>query len=265
MQGTSNNAGNQNSQPPSANPGQVTSGAQSPLTNLIPVSQSGLQVLESLHGIYLKQKMDKFEALIPYEIPNRYNLFPLDLDGNPTDQRLFKIKEKSAECQRHCFRQRRAFKLTVKLMNDHTEVMDFLKLERPGVCCKCDKGEMKISLLEGGEKVVGFVNAPFTCCKVEILVNDANHKLRFVIKAECLQPGLICFGCPFGSCREISFTIYDTGSKPLGKLRRKTSFVQSCLTDSDDFTLNFPLKISLDDKILLLGAILMLDFAYLER
>eukprot|EP01017_Pseudomicrothorax_dubius_P021817 TRINITY_DN2346_c0_g1_i1.p1 TRINITY_DN2346_c0_g1~~TRINITY_DN2346_c0_g1_i1.p1 ORF type:complete len:308 (-),score=23.27 TRINITY_DN2346_c0_g1_i1:188-1111(-) len=229
------------------------------------VPASGLELMKLLTGIYLKQKLDAIEAFVAYEKANKYKFFPIDQNGNKAGNAIFKAKEKSEPCDRYCFGAGRAFEMTIKLVAGDQEILDFLHLQRPTVCCRCDKGEMTVTLLEGGSQVLGFITGPCTCCQLLIRVFDSHRNLRYSLKGDACQCSIVCAGCPCEKCRVTYFTLNDAAGNVISTMQRRSKFFRAMISDADDFSLIFPSGITVEDKCLLIASLIMMDYAYFEQ
>jgi hypothetical protein len=70
---------------------------------LIQTKKTFLDILDSLPGIYIKQKFEIFEALTGCETPNVYKVYAGDHEGKKTGHEpIMKCKEKSSCYARVC-------------------------------------------------------------------------------------------------------------------------------------------------------------------
>jgi hypothetical protein len=99
---------------------------------------------------------------------------------------------------------------------------------------------------------------------MEIHIFDANNNLRFMMKGDCCQAGLICPSCPCENCRETVFFLTDSAGQPISTMRRRTDFFNTMISDADDFILEFPPGATADDRMLLISALIFMDYCYFE-
>ena len=71
----------------------------------------------------------------------------------------------------------------------------------------------------------------------------------------------------FGKCSEVVFDIF-TGQhiegKKTGTVHKKVKGVQSAIGDADFYTITFPPEATPVDKLLMIGAIINIDYLYFE-
>jgi len=116
---------------------------------------------------------------------------------------------------------------------------------------------------------VGKIKEPCTCCDPQLDICDYTNNCRYQVIADGCQCGICCRGTPCGKCAEVMFPIFksDDPNKEFatrkGTIQRK---FQGCMkanfTDADNFEVTFPFDASPEDKLLLIGASLMIDFRY---
>jgi len=89
--------------------------------------------------------------------------------------------------------------------------------------------------------------------------------MKYQILGDCCQLGIFC-KCPCEPCQTIQFTINDGAGKAIAVLekRRKGCF-QALVSDADNFFMEHPAIANGEDRALLLGALMMLDFNYFKR
>lgn len=119
------------------------------------------------------------------------------------------------------------------------------------------------------DKKFGKIVDDFRCCTPSLLVYDEEKRLKYNIAGECCQCGLVCQSCDM--CYDVKFSIFN-GNCPsedpkdaVGSIiRKKKSLTKSLFTDSDNFDIYFPDNATPYDKLMLIGATLMLDYTYFE-
>eukprot|EP01017_Pseudomicrothorax_dubius_P047206 TRINITY_DN8440_c0_g1_i1.p1 TRINITY_DN8440_c0_g1~~TRINITY_DN8440_c0_g1_i1.p1 ORF type:complete len:300 (+),score=33.08 TRINITY_DN8440_c0_g1_i1:38-937(+) len=231
---------------------------------LVPLPASGIELLKVLNGVYLSQKPNVLEKFTGFELENKYRFFPIDQNGNKGGNMIFKAKENSDAIARQFLGGGRAFHMYLKLTSGQMELGDFLLLQKTSTCCRFDRGEMQVTLLEGGPRIIGFIYGPCTCCELQLQILDINRQVRFTIRGGGCQCGILCPGCPCEPCRVVDFTLYDAVGNPISTMRRRTDFLAQLISNADDFILGFPAGTSVEDKCLLISSLIMMDYAYFE-
>lgn len=113
-------------------------------------------------------------------------------------------------------------------------------------------------------RIVGSVHDPWQCCNPYYELKDSNKNLRYRIMGACCQKGFFC-------CSDIFFNIYPaTGEMNpeniIGKITKKwTDCVKEVCTKANNYVTDFPLDATADDKILLIGITLLVDYTIFEK
>jgi len=236
-----------------------------------PVRKTGFEKLQALNGILIKQKLEALELVIGCETENKYNVFAIDKDGNKKGRKIFKCKEKSDCCARICLSGNcRPFNMEINTLvrGEDDDYEPFLRLERPCKCtCLCfDRPEVLVTLVEGGRnEFLGKIIDPWNWCNMEFKVYDKENAKKYTIEGSCCQLGVWC-RCPCEPCQTVSFDVKSPSGEVISKLeKRSAGCVQSWATDMDNFVLNFPQSATLQDKALLMSAVLFLDYRHFEQ
>lgn len=244
------------------------------MTGLDPGMMSVPQIWQSITtGIAVKQKMDPVEVITGCDTPNRYYVYEKNQGGDARRKVIFKCKEQSGWCARNCMSANcRPFNMEIKKCfrdddYDNGETVIHMTRECKCTCLCCNRPEVKIFLTEGGQQVyLGKVVDPWDCCNHSYKVYDAADQLRFYIEAGCCQLGFCC-GCPCDSCEKIIFDVWaGNKERPLAPI---VKIGQGCLknavSSADSFFTEFATDFTWQDKTLMLGAILMIDFMQFEE
>ena len=127
--------------------------------------------------------------------------------------------------------------------------------------------EMSFNKITG--EFIGKLVEPYTCCDPFYNIYDSNNEVRYVITANCCQCGFYCrSSC--GKCCEVHFQIHKPGKQEMteenedGSIIRKESDI-FMVSDADNFILNFPKDATPEEKILLIGNVLMIDYRFYEK
>jgi len=121
------------------------------------------------------------------------------------------------------------------------------------------------------DKKFGKIIDDWRCCNPSLLIYGENgNKLRYKITGECCQCGLVCTSCYM--LYDVKFFIYEADCKeedPLKSVgsifRKKKDLAKGMFTDADNFDIYFPEKASGHEKLMIIGATLMLDYTYFEN
>ena len=112
--------------------------------------------------------------------------------------------------------------------------------------------------LKNGDKF-SKIKEPFTCCDPVYQIYDKNDNVKYVIKADCCQYGIICRGTICGRCSEVTFQIHEKDKTDLNDKNMDgyfknvfTNGAQEVFTDANTFILEFPKSANVDDKLLLI-------------
>lgn len=236
------------------------------------VRKTGFQRLDEQTGVFIKQKYETLELVTGCETENKYLVYPLDKSGGDKKGRtMFKAKEKSGCCQRICLTGGcRAFHMDIStyIRGEEDDYEPFLKLERPFKCtCLCfQRPEVTVTLVEGGRsEFLGKIIDPWNWCDIEFKIYDSSNTLKYRIDGNCCQLGLCC-ACPCDPCQTVNFNVFNANNEVISTMQKRgAGCVKEMATDADNFALNFPANISVQDKALLMSAVLFLDYRHFEQ
>lgn len=225
-------------------------------------------------GMFIKQKMDLMEVISGCDTPNKYLVHELQPSGGKKKKEIFRCKEVSGCCARNCMSSDcKPFDMKV------SKVCALAEFDNEDTCihmsreCKCsflccNRPEMKISIVENGQdRYLGKVQDNCDCVNFSFNVYDAQDKVRFFIKAGCCQLGFWC-KCPCEPCEKIVFDFWSGDKEKEEAPILKTgagNCIKNAISDSDNFSCQFPVTATWEDKVLLLGALLMIDFMMFEE
>jgi hypothetical protein len=112
---------------------------------------------------------------------------------------------------------------------------------------------------------IGRVVEPFKCCDPTFQIFNCAEQQKYNIIANCCQCGLFC-----KKCAETKFDIFSNfsnneGSTPAGSITKKFSgLIQELFTDADNFEIFFPEDATPEDKLMIIGTTLMIDYRHFE-
>ena len=230
-------------------------------------------MISSLNGIFVKQRMNMMEVVTGCEMENIFDIFQKHPNKEKiTGKRIWRALEESTCVQRNCVQQNcRSFR--VKIMNMLGGTLDnpptVLRMERPCTCTSLclNRPFITMNYTENNENVyLGKISDPYNAFKIIFEIFDNQNKPIYKIETYCVQCGVVCRGCPCGPCERVSFQVVDlrTGQilPPITKLNQIC--LKDFINDSDNFSMEFPPSSSWEEKSLLLGAILFLDYMMFE-
>lgn len=220
------------------------------------------------YGLYIKQKADFLEQMTGCDRQNKYKVYQSDNSGQRNGKEILYCKETSNCCDRLCVSSEcRAIDMDIR-REDTEEVVLRLRRECQCTCLCCNRPELKVFLTENGQNIyLGKIVDPYDCCNYSFKVYDDSDNLRFVAEAECCQLGLIC-KCPCESCERVTFKLWrgdkEREEQPLMKLGTGNC-CKNAFTTADNFNLPFPSGSTWQEKSLLLGLVMMIDYLMFEH
>ena len=231
--------------------------------------------LADISEIVIKQEVDVLEAVIGCQQPNNYQVYGKLPNGEKKS--IFKCREFSS-CGMRCLCpvKHRGFSMRIKLVfqennfNEEEEdeeynnrIIDINKDCRCPCLC-CIRPCMEIFLTESYEKL-GRVEQSFSFCDPVFRIYDKDDKEIFYIEANCCQCGLMCRNNFFGKTDEAHFFIYniDDRSNAVGEICKKAA--KSMLSIADNYSIILPLKATIEEKILITMAGIIIDYQYFEN
>ena len=244
-------------------PGQVTFGG----IRCVMVTDPMLE-LDSCQSVIIRQQPEFFEAITGCETANRYHVLG---NCNGLYKYLFKCRERSDYCMRACCPSNvREFNMEIfhavsgPLTGNITGL--FANAFKPWKCpCFClNRPEIKVNL-GAQNKYVGKIKHMFTCCDPEFEVYNSQG-LKYFVRADCCQCGLLCANNLCGKLSTATFEIYQPGtSNVIATLSKMTAqSFSEVMTDADSYQVGFPAGATAEDKLLLIALGLMIDYQYFE-
>lgn len=262
--------------------GQMVPVQQPPMMMQKPVYQLD-QVLMSLPGVFIKQKMDWMEAFTGCERPNEYYVYARhpQKENKKKGSKIFKYKEHSDCCERQCLKgDCKPFDMKVKSEvtgAPDSQVMHCVKECRCTYLCfnrsdmKCYYNELKS--LGGPDLFLGKVYDPWDCCHFSFQIrtgpNDAEcNKIEYIIWGSVCQ-WYFCCRCPCKDCQRVEFEIHEGEAKGnhVGMLVRTG---RDCFKnvvkgdDADEFTVDFPQNASWQHRAMLMSTVVFIDYSIFE-
>ena len=234
------------------------------------------QILMSIPiGVCIKQQIDLMEVLTGCDTANKYFVHEQTDQGVPKKKAILKCKEDSSCCARNCMSADcKPFAMNIfKVPTDEDSSGPGLQVARLVRECKCtclccNRPEMKVYYLEGGqEKYLGKVVDSWDCMNYSYKVYNEQEQARFHIEASCCQLGFWC-KCPCESCEKIQFDLWSGDKqKPETPIMKKGtgSCIKNAYTLADNFFATWPNPCDWEDRLLIIAALLMIDFMQFEE
>jgi len=219
----------------------------------------GLEVLTDLDHLIFKQKVEVLEMSLGVETPNKYSV------RDSSGQEIFTVEERmenNAGEQFHlglmCWGAARSFDIGICDQLGNEVIRLYRKMKSLAVSGCCRQGDVEVSTPAAGEHdVVGHVVKVWRWTRSEFEVKDKSGQNVFIIEGPC---------CSWACCGDLDFRVLtlDKGNE-VGKITKKwTGIGNEFLTDADTFHLTFPKDLDVAVKATLLGAALLIDFAFFE-
>ena len=230
--------------------------------------------ISNIKGILVKQRMNMMEVITGCEMENIFDIFEKHHSQNKIQgKRLWRAIEESTCIQRNCVQQScRSFQLKILNVQGNSNENDSicLRMERPCTCSFLCLNRPFISMnyLENGENIyLGKISDPYDFTKTKFIVRNKYDNPIYKVETCCVQCGIICKGCACSPCQKVSFEITDMKSGHLVSSISKINNTcwKDLVSDSDNFAMDFPENISWEDKSLLLGTILFVDYMMFEE
>jgi hypothetical protein len=230
--------------------------------------------ISSLNGVFVKQRMNIMEVVTGCEMESIFDVFDKQPMSEKTKgSRQWRAIEESTCIQRNCVQQNcRSFKLKIlSVQNGPTESLQAcLRMERPCTCtCLClNRPFITMNYIEGNENIyLGKISDPYDICKSLFQVYDKSDNPIYKIQTCCVQCGVVCRGCPCSPCKKVVFEVVDlrTGTPVPGISMTNPPCMDDLVSDSDNYGMDFAPGTSWEDRSLLLGAILFVDYMMFEE
>ena len=219
--------------------------------------------------VIIRQQPEYLEKIIGCETANRYHVFGIN---NGYYKYLFKCQERSDFCSRYCLPSHiREFNMEIyHAVNAGLAgnlASKFANMFKPCKCSCCCLNRPEIDVHLGTDnKYVGKIKHLFTCCDPEFNVYNAQGVLKYYVRADCCQCGLLCANNFFGKLSTANFEIYAPGtSNQIASISKMPaqSFGEMT-TDADSYKVTFPAGSTAEEKLLLIALGLMIDYQYFE-
>lgn len=233
--------------------------------------QDPLMELMNVRTAIVKQKFELLEAVTGCETPNRYYVYVKDEQGNK--KYLFKAKENSScLCRYFCPGSCRGFELDLRRVVDYSKggnKVNFARFKRPFkcTCYCCNRPELVGNFIGEKSGYIGKISEPCTVCDPKLHLSNSSNVIAYTITCNCCQCGYCLRDTCCGKCSEVDFNIFkgstDNG-QPVGNIHKEYKGCRTFVGDVDDFKITFPIEATPEEKVLIIGAVIMMDFLYYE-
>ena len=221
---------------------------------------TGIDIFGQLQGVWVHQQLHLIE-IFNWEKNNKYDLFPCDPKnpGQPSGPQVMHIAEECDCCTRQCCGPARNTQLNLHLGNHKSgpQLATFHKDLHLNLCFFFMRPAMT---LEIGGVAGGSVYDPCACCVVNQQVKNANGELAYIITGSVFQCAAMC------PCFDMHFDILKPGSEaPVGAVDKIFNGCEELMLNVNKFRILFPEDATNEQKCLLVGAVMLLDFCYFEK
>ena len=255
-------------------------------------TDDGFGFTQNADGVFVRQRVELFEAVTGCETKNRYNLvtipkgaaFPEKMDtawSEPYKEaalsdRLYKAKEESQCFQRICCPVFRGFEMEFKTKEGATD----FTIERPFKCdpCHCPpccmlaeqelsvKGRDGVVITRAKERTANCQQ----CCSRTFIIYDGSEQELYRLKAgQCTSDSGNCNACAPSCCvNAYEVDMYQAGDE--GKKIDTSAFLfPGCCTcagatDRSNFVVKFPAEATTHQRAALLGGMFLVEYTIME-
>ncbi|GMS98964.1 hypothetical protein PENTCL1PPCAC_21139, partial [Pristionchus entomophagus] len=218
----------------------------------IPGCPPGLEFLDGLNKIIIRQKQELIEIVTAIEIPNRYSI------ETPTGEQIYFAAEDADFVQAQVMGADRGYR--IKVFDGYNRVA--FTIARPLQyckcgCCACCDGCKRHSTIEGAGEIFGAMRTRRACCASSLTITDEHDKDVITIDGPCC-----CSRC----CSDADFPLKSAvNGSILGQITRKyLGYIHSNYSKADVFEIEFPSDLSVRMKAAVIGSCIMIDFLEFE-
>ncbi len=218
----------------------------------IPGVPIGLEYFTQIDGLQIEQKKSLLEVLSGYEAGNKYVI------RNTAGQQCFYAVEETSFCMRACCGSKRGFTFIV-LDNMMQQVMRFTREFKCCAgcswcagCCNCCAFEVKVEAPIG--QVIGYIKQGGSFWK-------ANYKILDEYQEKILElDGPCCiFDGALNPCDNEFKLMTANKDQQIGSVKKVyAGFITEALSLADQFTIDFPMDLSVKCKASLMGALFLI-------
>jgi len=221
----------------------------------------GLGVLADRDHLIFKQKIEVLEVAAGglVEMPNKYSV------KDPTGQEVFTVEERMENSAGEQFHMglmwcgsNRSFDIGVCDEQGNEVIRLNRKMKSLAELGCCRQGDLEVSVpAAGAHDVVGRVVKVWRWTRSEFEVKDQSGQNVLIIEGPC---------CSWACGGDLDFRVLTVDRmKEVGRITKKwAGIANEIFTDAETFHLTFPKDLDVSVKATLLGAALLIDFAFFE-
>ncbi|XP_074047225.1 phospholipid scramblase 1-like [Macrotis lagotis] len=209
----------------------------------------GLEYLTQIDQLLIHQQIEILEVLTGFETNNKYEI------KNSFGQRVYFAVEENDCCTRNCCGPSRPFVIKI-LDNLGKEVITFQRPLRCSSCCfPCCLQKLEIQSPPG--VTVGYVAQTWHPFLPKFTILNEQHQEVLKISGPCI----VC-----RCCTNLDFDIKSLNEETIvGKITKQwTGIIKEAFTDTDNFSIQFPMDLDVKMKAVMLGACFLIDFMFFE-
>ena len=219
--------------------------------------------LEICKDVYIKQTVEWRDLVSGCDSKFCFIIFS---ESNNTFNFLFKVKDHSGFCMRNCCCcNHRSYNIILS-SSFPKNVVTYIRPYKCicFCCCCCKKNDMINQYYEGNK--FGKIEEPTNGCDPYYRINDENDNPKYILKLNCCQCGFCCRGnCD--SCGEVNGYIYKCNdmNNIVGNIYQKEGYCHKEFTTIDTYHLTFPNDANINDKLNLIGAVVLMNYTYYAK
>ncbi|XP_060567254.1 phospholipid scramblase 3-like [Ruditapes philippinarum] len=214
---------------------------------------TSLQLLSTATEVTVKQHIDSAEVVLCcFNRPCRYSVYIDD-----KEDQLFYVQEVSECYARQIMGAARGFAL--KFSDD--DMFDIIKVVRPQTCSRgscgicCTLPTLEVQTPPGS--TVGTIKERRTCCLPTYDILGADNEVMYSLSFACQT-------CKSLLCCDSHVDIRDTNGHKVAELVKQAN-CSDCIGRTNDFTITYTTDLTVKEKVLILGAMFLVDFHHFER
>lgn len=130
-----------------------------------------------------------------------------------------------------------------------------------------NRPKVRIIYTEDGQDMdIGKIEDEYDFCNYNFNVMNESGEKRYKIHASCCQCGIQLAGCCCEKCETVKFEVFDASGTMVTTLMKKNkNCLKACLTDMDNFGIEFTSNMDWKDRTLLLMSTMFIDFMMFEE
>ena len=242
-----------------------------------------LALFHDCEKVYIDQfyKLSDLFVICPLYFNYRISLEYKTSETEYSAYHLFNTKEISPPCS-HNFCSNQAREIEVNIFNfiltpkdtpntTNRKIQKFVRLRKDCRCafsCLCSCCSRPTFIVETPVEMLGKVIETRTVCDPVIHIADINNDIIYVLKAKFCDCGFCCRDqcCDNRKCASCLFIIYDGAQEnKIGMIAKDHRSGKKTKPDYDQVTITYPPGISCQDKVLIMGAALAIEYLYFQN